>query len=165
MRSIPFRIHGMINGAVAGALIGFFFITRTDSRVSDVLLSLFSSLIFASIGYFWPERFFKSKKVDTSQSDRVERRRIQFSLARLLLATAMVAFVFGVMRYWFDYRMPMEIVAASMIAFAFGGLVLVAAKRDIKELVFIAFVLIFLVIANVLVVYFAHSTASPTASL
>ena len=147
MKPIPFKVRGMINGSIIGAIYSAAFIALRASITLTAFLTLLLSLIFGAIGYLQPERFAHSNQVDENRTGRAQSQMIQFSLARLLLATAMVALVFGVLRCCFNYKEPMEIVAASMIAFALGGLVLVTKKIDYIGIVFM--IALFVVIAIV----------------
>jgi hypothetical protein len=59
-------------------------------------------------------------------------RKIQFSLARMLLATAVVAIVFSVFGTLFSYKELATILLATLLALALGGLVLIGRKNELK---------------------------------
>jgi hypothetical protein len=145
MTTNPLKIRGMINGAIVGAIFSICFIVIQAILPLKVLLMLFLPLLLGTIGYLRPE-LVGAIKVDKNRTEKNQPQRIQFSLARLLLATAMVALVFGTLRCCFNYKESMEIVAASMIAIALGGLVLVTKKIDYIGIIFM--IALFVVIAT-----------------
>jgi hypothetical protein len=125
VKNISPKACGMIKGMIGGGAIAFIILPfirfNGAAGTLDFALIALSSLIFGLIGYLWP---LPAKK----------REKIQFSLARLLLATAMVALVFGVMKIWIDFKDPTQIIATSSIALAAGGLVLVTNRRNYMEI-------------------------------
>ncbi len=159
MKPIAFKIRGMINGAIIGALIGFLFIANTTSWVLDLSVIVSTSLLFGLMGYLWPNQFITSNKVAKSQSDKVQPQRIQFSLARLLLATAMVALVFGTMKYLFDYKEPAEIIVTSIIAIALGCIILIGTKRDFRQIILLIAILTSMGMITLITSWIAYLTA------
>ncbi len=61
----------------------------------------------------------------------------------------MVALVFGLSRYLYDFKEPVEIFASSVIAFALGGLTLISTKSDLKHI----FGIIIIVFLGILFIY------------
>ena len=148
MKSISPKAFGMIKGMIGGVAIAFIILPfirfNGAAGTLDFALIALSSLIFGLIGYLWP---LPAKK----------RERIQFSLARLLLATAMVGLVFGVMKIWFDFKDPAQIIATSSIAFAAGGLVLVTNRRNHMEIYRTILLFFVLIVVLTLVIRWAAS--------
>jgi FtsH-binding integral membrane protein len=132
VKRIPFIVFGMIcGGAIA------FLLFR-----SSALIVIFAAL-FGLFGFLQAY----NPPVTNQDSDRPKK--IQFSLLRLLLATSMVALVFGLSRYLYDFKQPVEIIASSVIAFALGGLTLISTKSDLKHI----FGIIIVVFLGILLIY------------
>ena len=128
--------------AIIGGAFGFL-IAHSYSWILNAFLIAFISILFG-LGGFLQAKYPHAPKQD---SDRPEK--IQFSLLRLLLATAMVALVFGLSRFLYDFKQPVEIFASSMIAFALGGLTLICTKSDLKNI----FGIIIIVFLGILFIY------------
>jgi hypothetical protein len=122
--------------------------------LNTILLIALYVILCGSLGHFHP-RHLQPKNIATSDNNN-PRRIIQFSLARLLLATAMVALVFGIMKIQFDYKEPAEILVASIIAIALGGLVLICDKRGLVKFAPLIIIIAFIAITNVITIILIH---------
>jgi hypothetical protein len=157
MKQLSSKAKGIIRGAIMGAFIGSILFAKTSSLVWNCLIIAISTALYGLIGYLGAQYSHQSNKGNLLETTRSEI--IQFSLLRLLLATAMVAVIFGVMRYRFDYRKPVEIIATSMIAFALGGIVLVSKKRDLYDILKMILLLIGMGIVFVIIACITHYAA------
>ena len=106
-------------------------IANSSSFVLNVFVIAVIAILFGLGG------FLKAKYPPPPKQDGNRPKKIQFSLLRLLLATAMVALVFGLSRFLYDFKQPVEIFASSVIAFALGGLTLICTKSDLKHIFYI----------------------------
>jgi hypothetical protein len=141
---------------IGGAMAFFLALSWHFSlTLNTILLITLYVILCGSLGYFYP-RHLQPKNIATSNNNN-PRRIIQFSLARLLLATAMVALVFGIMKMQFDFKQPVEIFVASMIAISLGGLVLICDKREFIIVAPLILMIAYFVIAQIityLLIYF-----------
>lgn len=85
--------------------------------------------------------------------------KIQFSLARLLLAVTVVAIVFSVFRSIFGFKEVGEVIPAAVISLGLGGLTLIGGRSEIK----LFFTLIALVIATGILLFLLCCVAYFTA--
>lgn len=119
-----------------------------------LLLSLNAFLIVMFAVLFGLVGFLHAKNSPASKQDSNRPKRIQFSLMRLLLATSMVALVFGLSRILYDFKEPAEIITSSVIAIALGVLTLICKKSDLKGVFLTMIICIFL---GILFLIWVHS--------
>jgi hypothetical protein len=125
-----------------------FLIANSSSWILNNFLIAVITILFGLGG------FLQAKKSAPSNQDSNQPKKIQFSLLRLLLATSMVALVFGVMKICFNFKESAEIFATSMIAIGLGGLVLICRKSDFKPRKSESKLLNILIILFIILVYF-----------
>jgi hypothetical protein len=123
------RISSTVIGMIFGGAIAFVFFVKSSSWVLNAFLIAIFALLCGLIG------FLSSKYSPPSNQDSNRPKKIQFSLLRLLLATSMVALVFGLSRFLYNFKEPAEIFASSIIAIALGGLTLICKKSDLKHVI------------------------------
>jgi len=152
-------VKGIIRGAIIGGVIAsiILFAKGSSWSINAVIIPIWATL-GGVIGYF--EARYSPPREKNKQPDAIQPEKIQFSIARLLLATAMVALVFGVMRYLFDYKASPAIIVTSIIAFALGGIILLGKKRDFKEIAIVISIFTILGIMFVINIWIAYYTAN-----
>jgi hypothetical protein len=102
-----------------------------NSFEKDLLFAL-SVTLFGLINILWLTKSVLTNKILYRQ------RIIQFSLARMLIATSVVALVFGAPKIWcnYNYKDWGGVFGLSIIAIALGSLTLVCSKSDSKHIIF-----------------------------
>jgi hypothetical protein len=118
VKLIFYTLIGMI---VGGAFASIF---ASSSSWEIAILAV----LFGLIG------FMGAKNSPPSNQENNRPKKFQFSILRLLLATLMVALVFGLSRFLYDFKQPLEIIASAVIASALGGLTLICTKSDLKHI-------------------------------
>ncbi|MGA2798525.1 MAG: hypothetical protein ABSE63_13165 [Thermoguttaceae bacterium] len=135
-RSVKLISYTLSYAIIGGAIAFVFAFANSSSLILNTFLIAFFATLFGFGGYL------QAKYPPPSKQDSNRPKKIQFSLLRLLLATSMVALVFGLSRYLYDFKDPAEIFASSLIAFALGGLTLISTKSDLKHIFYIVVVIL-----------------------
>jgi hypothetical protein len=136
---------------IGGVLI--FPFAASSSWIFNVVLISFAALLSGAFGYHRAKYLVADVKNDDQP------RKIQFSLLRMLIATLVVALVFGLTKLLYDFSYTLEIVVSTMIALAFGGLVLICKKGDIKQIFrMIAVIFLCIIYLYAVIVFSVHKT-------
>jgi hypothetical protein len=114
---------------ITGAIAALTFIV-SNFRFSHIFLITFLILLISLSNILLKEN------ARYAEQNKTRPQIIQFSIARLLLATSIVAFVFGIPRLLSDnlYKDWGAVFSISVIAFAFGSLALISKKDDFKHI-------------------------------
>jgi hypothetical protein len=135
------RISSTMWVMISGAFVALTFVF-SDYRISGAFLIALVALLTCLANVLLKENFRYAKQNQNRPQI------IQFSIARLLLATLVVAFVFGIPKLLSGdiYKDRSVIFIISVIASAFGSLTLVCKKNDFKHiLVIICLFIVFFV--------------------
>jgi hypothetical protein len=99
-----------------------------------------------------------SKKMDQTDPPA----NFQFSIARMLAVTAVVAVVFGVFKFVFTFKESVAVFCTFVIAVAAGGLALIGGKKEVTLVLWYLFATILVVLSVCLAFSLASWTFSKT---
>jgi hypothetical protein len=112
---------------IIGVFFAFLF-AHTTSLIGFLFISAFFAVLCGLVGLL-------TKSLLKPVIDNDKKEVFQFSLARLLLATTVVAIVLGIMKSLLDFKEPVAIFISLLLAFVAGSLTLIYKKGDIKQIV------------------------------
>jgi hypothetical protein len=153
MTHTPPKVKRVIICGIIGSSLAAYLFAHSGSLILPLIVLVFFALLCSIF-------CFMAVPIQTPVKETNVKEVFQFSLARLLVATAAVAIVLGIMKALHNFKTPGEIIISLILSFVVGSITLISKEKDIRGIIFtilwciIAIIFMFFILPIILYILF-----------